>query len=138
MNEKQPRICPISNLPLSPFSHGNKKYHADAEQTAKEINNARRYQRIKNMDNLAIRLDDILARYYPFSKGLEPLRKDLLDREGFVWDFNTSVTPHEKNWIFWILDYGYSQTNNKNLILIHYGNNPLQQPDSQTRNAENA
>lgn len=89
------------------------------------------------MDNLAIRLDDILARHYPFSNGVESLRKDLLDREGFAWDFNTSVTHYDKNWVFWILDYGYSTSTNKNLIIIHYGNNPVQQPDIQTGNTGN-
>lgn len=137
MNTKKPRICPISKLPLSPFAHGNKKYHTGAEQAARELNNARRYKRIKNMDNLAIRLDDILARHYPFSNGVESLRKDLLDREGFAWDFNTSVTHYDKNWVFWILDYGYSTSTNKNLIIIHYGNNPVQQPDIQTGNTGN-
>jgi penicillin V acylase-like amidase (Ntn superfamily) len=125
---KEKRICPISNLPLPPESHGNKKYHPDAETEAKYRNNERRYTRIRNLTNLAIRLDDILAKYFPNSNGTDAISKEVLKREGFRWDFNSTITELADNIpVFWVLDYGYSFGDKKGeSIIIYYGNNPLQ------------
>ena len=132
------RICPISKLPLPPKAHGNKIYHPYAEEEAKHLNNEKSYHWIRNMVNQAKRLDEILAKHYPHSRDTVAISKDILDREGFAWDFNSAMTPLPDNTpVYWILYYGYSVAENQNnLIFIHYGNNPIQQSNPSPGNGE--
>ena len=122
------RKCEISNLTLAASSHGNRKYLPVFQKHVKRRNNKSRYKKIKNLDRIALKLDSILAKYYPKSLETGAVKKDLIDLEGFNWDFNSSITLQpDKTLIFWILDYGYSENNiNSNQIIIHYGNNPIQ------------
>jgi hypothetical protein len=127
-NNKEPRLCPITNQPLPNDAHGNQKYFPadEVQKTAKQQNNNFQYGRVKNLINQAKRLDDILERHYSHSQGSVTIKKHLLDLDGFAWDFNSGQTSLGRQEIFWILDYGYSFINKKKII-IYYGANPLQQ-----------
>jgi hypothetical protein len=113
------RTCPLTGKPLDGF-HGNRKLHPDAEKLRKKLNNKKRYRKIKEMDKKALRLDAMLEHYYDLSKGNTPIDKNIL--LDFSWDFVTKITG-SANPIFWILDYGYSYSDNKKKIIIHDGTN---------------
>lgn len=111
------RKCPLTGKPLDGF-HGNRKLHPDAEKLRKKLNNKQRYRKIKEMDKKALRLDAILDHYYDLSKGSIAIDKTILIN--FSWDFMTKITG-SGNPIFWILDYGYSYSDNKKKIIIYDG-----------------
>jgi hypothetical protein len=138
MKTKPERLCPISKIPLPTNAHGNRKYHPVAEKEVKQINNERTNDRIRDPLKLLKRLDDILSKHYAHSNGTNSINKDILVREGFLWDCNLAITSlPDKSPIFWIIDYGYSFSDKKaNNLKIHHGNNPIQQPDPAPGNAE--
>jgi len=127
MKNRPQRICPVTNQPLPPDAHGNRKYTDDpeVEKIVKETNNDNRYGRIRQLDNQALRLDRILATHYHHSEEQYAISKSILDQDGFAWDFNSAMNKIDGNQVYWILDYGYSIKNKE--IIIYYGNNPLQQ-----------
>lgn len=118
------KICPICNKPLPNFYNGNRRYHPECQTQRKKVTNAARYGRIKKLDNEALRLDKILSLHYSHSNGTDPIQKSILDALKFKWDFVTSISGNAPP-VFWILEYGYSYSDNKKKITIHHGNNPL-------------
>ena len=127
MKNKPGRICPITNQPLPPQAHGNRKYIDDpaVKKTVKDIQNEERYNTLRQLDNLALKLDRILAKHYYHSEEHHTVGKSILDQDGFKWDFNSAMNKMDGNKVYWILDYGYAIINKE--IIIHYGNNPLRQ-----------
>jgi hypothetical protein len=127
VKERSQRVCPITDQPLPDQAHGNRKYLDDPEvkKIAKDMQNEQRYSVIRQLDNLALKLDRILAKHYNHSQEQQAISKSILDLDDFAWDFNSAMNKIDGNKVYWILDYGYSITNKK--IIIYYGNNPIRQ-----------
>lgn len=116
---KKERICPLTGQIIPKRAHGNRKYFPDekVEKQRKAKNNNRRYQRVRDISNLAIALDKILERHYPHSKETTFIDQALV--KGFDFDFVTTKSPTNPP-IFWIINYGYSFNDKMNKIKIHY------------------
>jgi hypothetical protein len=116
------RVCPISNQPLPPHMHGNTKYHPGFKKTAKSQSNHKRYAAIKDISNNALQLERILEKHYPHSHNEVSIDKSLLVKDGFAWDFNSRITVINNKPVFWIINYGYSFTDqSKKKVTIYYG-----------------
>ena len=129
------RICTICQQPIPDGENGNRKVHRPCEKNRKDENNAARADKLRPMDNIALKLDKLLGNYYSLSGGYTAIDRNTLTRDGFRWDFIIAISS-SKPPIFWILNYGYSYLN-KTKIIIHNGTNPVRQlPAAPTNNEE--
>lgn len=117
------KICSICKLALPATVNGNRKYHSHCAPQNKKNKNRSRYSRIKEMDKEALRLDRILQYFFLHSQGKESIDRSLLDRSMFRWDFIIKIVGNPP--VFWILEYGYSYTDNKKKIIVHNGNKSI-------------